>query len=348
MEDKIKVYIPETVEAILLKDMELFEFYKKDGTLNRNDFYNSLIANYYEVYHEQNSDIFDHIQAVIAEHSSLSGYQIREIASDIQMYVETKRNQLEGSKSEVTVSVKPTRHTAGIFRFIESYHIRGTSMSGYFRGMLASYALLPQDKRERIIFKDTVETIEEAVASRRKVYFTTTQSDSMHIVSPYTISNSKEELFNYLVGEYKGRPYSFRLCRLRKVIILSEEASFGEGVEAVLERMSRYAPQFAYRDTSMPEVKVRLSERGKELLKKIYLHRPRCTRQEGDLYWFSCAPGQAMQYFTRFGRHALVLEPADLRGEMTRYYAMADKAYRKAELAAQAEQSSSALKDKIE
>ena len=37
MEEKIKIYIPESINNILLKDMERFEFFKKDGSFNKND-----------------------------------------------------------------------------------------------------------------------------------------------------------------------------------------------------------------------------------------------------------------------------------------------------------------------
>ena len=71
MEEKIKIYIPESVNNILLKDMERFEFFKKDGSLNRNEFYNTLILNYYEQYEESQGEIFSHIQEVIRENTSL-------------------------------------------------------------------------------------------------------------------------------------------------------------------------------------------------------------------------------------------------------------------------------------
>ena len=44
MEEKIKIYIPESVNNILLKDMERFEFFKKDSSLNKNEFYNTLFV----------------------------------------------------------------------------------------------------------------------------------------------------------------------------------------------------------------------------------------------------------------------------------------------------------------
>ena len=62
MEEKIKIYIPESINNILLKDMERFEFFKKDGSFNKNEFYNTLIMNYYEQYQNQQSDLFNHIK----------------------------------------------------------------------------------------------------------------------------------------------------------------------------------------------------------------------------------------------------------------------------------------------
>ena len=42
--------------------MELFEFYKKDGTLNRNEFLNRLIVNYYEIYTQNNETVLESIK----------------------------------------------------------------------------------------------------------------------------------------------------------------------------------------------------------------------------------------------------------------------------------------------
>ena len=65
MEEKIKIYLPENIYSILLKDMELFEFFKKDHSLNKNEFYNTLIMNYYDNYNKNTSDTYEYIKKVL-------------------------------------------------------------------------------------------------------------------------------------------------------------------------------------------------------------------------------------------------------------------------------------------
>ena len=328
MEEKLKIYVPEGVDRILKKDMELFEFYKKDGSLNRNDFYNRLIVNYYETYQRHNEVLFAKIRKALSD--SVSGQEAEDLAYRILQFSEDSLERIGSGRKDVTISVKPTRNSSSIFRFIEDTLIRNETLSGYFRDLFASYSLLPQDRRERIIFKESFEMLEKAITSHRKVYFHTAANETMHIASPYVIQDSKEELFNYLLCEYKDAPYSFRVSRMKKVIVLDEPSSISESVKHYLDMMRKNGPQFAYdarRDTSL--IKVRLTKRGEEMFRKIYLHRPSPIAKEGDLYIFDCSVGQAYQYFSRFSRNAVVLEPKSLNEDMTKFYAMGSRAYQK-------------------
>ena len=198
MEEKIKIYIPESVNNILLKDMERFEFYKKDDSLNKNEFYNTLIVNYYEQFEESQSNLFSHLRDAIKEKSEISHNEINEIAADILQYVDVRTYQLDKEKYDVAIAMKPTKRSMDDIEYIQDYLLRDSTLSNYFRNMFASYALLPQDKRETIIFKRNFELVKEAIEKKRKIYFSTINYDNPHIVSPYAIANSKEELFNYL------------------------------------------------------------------------------------------------------------------------------------------------------
>ena len=330
MEEKIKIYVPESISSILLKDMELFEFYKKDHTLNRNDFYNTLVMNYYETYQADNSDIYEHIKAVVAENSGREDYEDSDIADRILRYIESRTNHLEGPKAEVTLSMKPTKSSRRAIGYIQDCLLRNSTLSSYFRNLFASYVLLPQDKRERIIFREKFEVIEEAIANDRKIYFTTSANEAPHIVSPYSLSSSKEELFNYLLAEYNGKAYSFRITRLKKVVMMAETSSISAENEKIFRKMEKYGPQFSYAgNTADEEIRVRMSDRGKEMYEKIYIHRPVLKRIEGDVYVFDCSQNQAYQYFIRFGRNAVVEAPKSLQDDIVRYYSSSLRAYRK-------------------
>ena len=330
MEEKIKIYIPESVNRILLKDMENFEFFKKDGSLNKNEFYNTLIVNYYEQYEENQSDIFAHIKESIQSSTSLSDSVISDIAADILQYTDVRTFHLDKQKFDTAISMKPTRYSSADIEYIQQQLLSHSTLSNYFRNMFASYSLLPQDKRETIIFKQTFDLISEAIENDRKVYFTTDSSDKPHIASPYAIANSKEELFNYLICKYNGHPYSFRICRIAQIKVLNESRDITDDMKAVFDDMIKYGPQFAY-ETSKPTVpiKVFLTHRGQQQFRKIYLHRPHPVKIEGNIYYFACSRTQVFQYFSRFGANAVVLEPKELRSDLHKFYAVAAKKYSK-------------------
>ena len=50
MTEKYKIYIPEEMRLRLLNDAELFDFYKKDGSVNLNGFLKELLLQYFDEY----------------------------------------------------------------------------------------------------------------------------------------------------------------------------------------------------------------------------------------------------------------------------------------------------------
>ena len=331
MEEKIKIYVPKSVNDILLKDMERFEIFKRDGSLNKNEFYNTLIMNYYEQYQSNQADLFNFIRKTVISNTECSDSQGNDIAAMIVQFSDTRNFQLEDRKLDITLSMKPTAKSSPTIDFIQSYYVKNMTLSAYFRNMFASYSLLPQDKRERIIFKRNFDLVEEAIQNNRKIYFITTNKDTPHIASPYAICNSKEELFNYLLADYNTFPYSFRMGRIRNATIINEPREFQDRNIEIFKKMETHGPQFSYEIKDPPaEIVVQLSDRGKMMYRSMYLHRPQYTRIEGDCYFFECSVQQAYQYFSRFGRNALVMSPKTLAGDLHKFHAMASRAYSKA------------------
>ncbi len=327
MEEKIKIYIPDFIHAILLNDMEKFLFFKKNGELNKNAFINTLIVNYIERYQDENNRYDEYIKRNIYEtFKTASAVQAEELSNKILSYIQLSSYHLLNSKNDVALSLKPTKETAGTIQFIQDYNLHGQSVSNYFRNMFASYAYLSQDKRERIIFKERFDRIEQAIQEKRKIYFTT-PNNNRHIASPYCISGSHEELFNYLLCVANGKIYSFRINRIDHVMILKDSLVIQESQAKLFEKMIQYGPQFAIR--SDQEICVHLTENGIKQFHSLYIHRPvaiNITQDEtGANYYFDCSPEQVYQYFSRFGQDAFIVYPADLRDRMIQQIA---KAYR--------------------
>ena len=323
MEEKIKVYVSREIDTMLSKDADFFEFYKKDRSLNRNDFINTLIVNYFDSYAQADNVLAGRLAEVLSGRLS-NAQDISLISGEILNAVKDYQYSSSDKKAEVTISIKPTRRSAGVIDFIQSSCLTDISLSGYFRNLFASYCSLPQDRREEIIFKEKFETVRRAIEENRMIYFTTSKSAERHEAAPYAIGRSQEELFNYLICYYNGQPFSFRMTRLQNVRLLNKAAIIPEETAVLLEKM-RSAPQFAYNRTA--EICVMLNERGQKLFNRIYSYRPKPTNIIKGLYYFDCSEEQIYQYFFRFGASARVIYPESLRLQMQKAYANAAETY---------------------
>ncbi len=324
MEEKIKIYLSEDVYGILMKDAEFFEFYKKDRTVNRNDFLNTLIVNYFDSYSSADNRLYEDISRTLSREVPDEGITSR-LSHEILNLLSKYRFSNENTYDNITVSLKPTRKSAGIIDFIQNNLLNDLSLSGYFRNLFASYCQLPQDRREQIIFREKFEVLSRALGENRKVYFTTVRSQEKHIVSPYAIARSQEELFNYLICLYNGAPFSFRLTRIQNVHILKENCDITDEQKQLMEKMRIFAPQFAF--YKQEEICVRLTAKGVGLYNRIYSYRPKPTKIVKDLYYFDCSAAQVYHYFLRFGRQARVIYPESLRIQMLRDYENAAREY---------------------
>ncbi|MCR5066962.1 MAG: WYL domain-containing protein [Erysipelotrichaceae bacterium] len=323
MEEKIKVYVSKDIDTMLTKDADFFEFCKKDRSLNRNDFINTLIVNYFDSYAQADNALTGKLEEVLSGRLS-DAQDLSLISGEMLNAVKDYQYSSSDRKAEVTISVKPTRKSAGVIDYIQSSCLTDISLSGYFRNMFASYCSLPQDRREEIIFKEKFETVSRAISEGRMIYFTTNKSTERHEAAPYAIARSQEELFNYMICYYNGQPFSFRMTRLQNVRVLNKTAVIPEDTQTLLEKM-RSAPQFAYNKTT--EICVMLSERGQKLFNRIYSYRPRPTNIIKGLYYFDCSEEQIFQYFFRYGSNARVIYPESLRLQMQKAYANAAEVY---------------------
>ena len=102
-------------------------------------------------------------------------------------------NNQEKDKVSKIINLKPTKESLAAFSYIEEYLLKNYTLSEFFRNLFSSYCSLPQDEREKIIFKKQYDTLVKAINNKKKVFFTTTQGGlSRHESSPYAISTSKE------------------------------------------------------------------------------------------------------------------------------------------------------------
>lgn len=328
MLDKIKINVTAHTAAILQKDAEAFEFFKKDGrTLNKNALLTRLIVNYDETFRAKEHELFSYLKKKLAA-AHISKSELEQLCYTVAGHINKREAAPTGEKFSCTVSVKPTKESEPIIAYTEEYLLAGSTLSEYFRNMFSSYAALPQDEREKIIFRSQYRSLQRAIDAGKKVFVTTANNREKRLeLSPYALSNSKEELHGYLIAAHNGACIPLRISRILSVNELAEPVAFTDAQKKIFARMLAYGPQFVY-GKAEEEILVQLTAQGMDKFKKLYVHRPIPSRVENNNYYFNCSYTQVIQYFQRFGKDAFVVYPQQVRDAVIRFHREAAERYR--------------------
>ena len=319
MTEKYKIYLSDDTRSRLINDAELFEFTKKDESVNLNSFLKTLIINYFDRYRHDSENLLSNIKQDLTSITSISNKDAALLADKIiNTYIKT--DSLQSSKnSALTLTVSGSSHE--ILKIIENNMLKDTSLSQYLKDMFNSYLSIPRSERETIIFKDTYEDISKALKEHRILSFTNTTSgdEKAYLVEPYIIAPSKEEQCNYLLCKDRNsrKPRTFRISRLRSVFVTSDTFPVDPDIQKELQEKAIRSPHSV---SLTVQAVVRLNKYGVRKFKAITKNRPIVSKIEGDLYYFDWPELQLEEYFKRFGRDAIVIEPESLKEKIKKFY----------------------------
>lgn len=333
MNGKIKIYLTRELKETLAKDASNFGFLKTNGDINLNRFINTLIVNYYEEHQNKQKHLYASIRQILRR-SSLSADENDRLSEEIVHAFQAIKNEQGSKKASASISFKPTKRSETAVEYIERVLLQNDSLSSYYASMFASYASLPQDKREGILFKDLYDTLQKAIENKQTIIFTMNRGNDKYMAAPYKIAASFEELHNYVLAtilryndKQQHQPSTFRLSKIERLSICEQTYAFGEEEINVYTRALRNGVQFIYHADDQP-IKVHLQEPyGKRMFERFYVHRPLPTKIEGNDYYFDCSYDQVITYFARFGSNAVIAYPADLALRMAKLHFWAYKKY---------------------
>lgn len=328
MIEKYKIYLSEDTKTRLINDAELFEFFRNDGSVNLNGFLKELIVNYFEQYRQDNEEL---LNSVLGELSSVKALKAKDASVLAEKIIRTYINNKENASGKSTViTLTVSGESYNIVRIIENNLLKDNSLSGYIKDMFLSYLSIPRNRREEIIFRQTCEALNRAIAESKVISFTSTNSNNQIAVTaePYLIATSKEEQFSYLLchGHHSDKDHTFRISRLRNVFVTSDTFVRSRKTAERLTRIGMRSPHSAAPDI---HAVVLMSERGKQMYKMIVKNRPSVSLIEDGKYHFDWPEMQLEDYFRRFGKEAVVLRPKSLRTKLQKYYSDALEAYGK-------------------
>ena len=329
MTEKYKIYIPEEMRLRLLNDAELFDFYKKDGSVNLNGFLKELLLQYFDEYRETKERLLDTILSDLSAFSSISREDADAIADKIMnSYM---RNTEFKSERNAAITLTVSGRSLDIMHSIENNMLSRVSLSQYLNDFFSSYLSISRKDRERILFQDIFEELNTAIRKNSIIRFTSTSAPNViFTVQPYCIAASKEEQCNYLLclDNETGIPRSFRISRIRALYSSSDKFIPNESRKLELREIAGRSPQSTSKGI---EAEVRLTEKGLQKFHFITKNRPDVLKKEGNTLYFNWPKTQLEEYFHRFGKEAVILSPDDCRESMRIFYKKAWEAYRKKE-----------------
>ena len=179
----------------------------------------------------------------------------------------------------------------------------------YFRNIFFYYAQQSKKSRELFIFKNITEKIMYGVENKKKIIVTFADG-TKKTISPYYMASSELELKNYLFSydEDEKRFKNFTLRNIKAVYVTEKKVYEGEN-DFVHEVIENFDPFLSYNK----RVKVKFTDEGLEILKRVKTYRPKLLKQEGNICIFQCSELQGKRYFSAFWNEAEILEPLELR-----------------------------------
>ena len=327
MTEKYKIYIPEEMKSRLYNDAELFEFFKKDGSINLNAFLKELLVNYFDQYREKKAELLNTILTDLGSFPSISGEDAEAIADKIiNIYM---KSNISKNERNVAVTLTVSGRSYDVMRSIENNMLAESSLSQYINDLFASYLSFSRDNREKIIFKDTFEGLEKAIRNKRIITFSTTSAPELIFkAKPYMIASSKEEQCNYLLctDANKRLLHTYRVSRITALYTTSDTFITDEDDLKNLQEIARRNPQSTARNV---DAVVQLTDRGVHKFHMIVKNRPEVLRREGNTFYFNWPKGALEDYFRRLGYDAVIVSPEECRTSMRTFYGRSLDAYKK-------------------
>ncbi len=328
MATKIKVNIPFDVNRALENDMKSFEFIKKDGNINKNKFVNHLLKNYYLIFSSEEDKLINRV-----ENHLLSNYSIKLDKQIAHNVVSLVRQPIYEEKyyNDYSIQFILTKENEKIFKVIEKYYLKDRSISQYFREMFISYTSHKQDYREKLLFPDLVDTIESAIDDHKRIIINTNDGLSS-LIEPFALDQTKEELYNYLIGvcienSGKRRIISRKLYKIDNIVITNDDFSLTDNERYLLTKTMEHGSQFPINDQL--NAIIELTPKGEKSYNDFYLNRPTYYKKEGNRYYFDCSFSQLEFYFYRFGSDVKVIAPISLKNKFSKKYYEALNNYRR-------------------
>ena len=317
-DNQITIYLDPIAYEKIIEDQKLFKTGK-----NKSEIIKKIIINHYSNYNHNLNALKQKIQKTITIESNAQDYteiSYQNIAWKITKYIsETSILDVEGKrKRKKKIHIRKNKNDDEL-DFILDACPKNASESEYLANIIYSYLKEPQCEREKIIYKDIINKINEAIKNNQNIRIKT-KSQNKIFISPKEICTSKEGLYNYLLYQgYKEKTNKYfastiHIFNITSVHLDASVRTFQPDIEEQFKKMKINGVQFSINNNTI--YKVILTDKGKDLFDSRYLERPiplTKSDKEKGIYYFNCSEMQFKSYFAPFLNEVIILEPMEVR-----------------------------------
>lgn len=315
----VSVYIKKETYDLLQKEIKIFHLNNNYSSLIK-----TIVINFYPSYQEENSNLKNEITKNVPQ---VSPQNLDTILYTIQKFNTNKTSHdnvnKKHEKSNKKISIRINKND---FEFDSIIFNSKMDVSTFINMLVISYLSKPQQIREKILFKNIINSIEKVISNNKSVEikYKTSASNKIKraIITPYKICVSSEELFNYLLyqenKDYKLIARSIHLYNIIDTSAPIQQIEINKEVLNNFEKMKLNGIQFSINENIT--YKVFLTEEGKNMFNYSYLERPYKlpeSNEKAGIYYFNCSELQLFRYFAPFFNNAIILEPLSTRKKLT-------------------------------
>lgn len=313
MNKKYKINLDYFTYSTIINDIEAFRFFKKDESTNKNLFINKLIYNYHYLFNK-NIDTYESYLKEIFKEKKLNNNDINDLIEKISR-ANIKKEEIK--EKDYPLTFVTTSKYESVFIDIEDNYLSRYSFSEYIRMLLISYSKKNQDERERVLFKEEIDLINNAIKENKKIIFSF--NNELIESNPIGIFSTKDHQFLYLVYYYKTNYYPlnlYKLTSLRKSRNIKDELT-KEEIDKLKELLKG---DVEFISPNYIDVKVEFSKEGIKKYKKIFINRPNPYKKEDNIYYFYASSNQLFFYLSRFGKDVKILNNKSLQSKLYFFY----------------------------
>lgn len=321
LKENYTVKVATIVFDALEQDVDMF------NQSNRNRLINKIVLTYLKI--KDTDDVSEKIYLDISNYIKDLKNNEKKIRDKIKNDLYENIN-IEKNKNVKTLNFRLSNETYE--SCISLGYPAGYFDTTFFRTVFDWYLSKPKHKRERIVFYNEYDKLQDAIKREVEVKLEIKLgvSDVLKLNSCYPLElfSAKDENYNYLLSSSDdGKIYPTRLSNILKLNLIQKKFNISSEIR---KKAKEKAEKKYYTWGEAQKIVIKLTENGYHKYKIISHLRPKVVekiKEEKDsktyILTFNEPEDVMMYYFPQFGKEFQVLEPESLKNKFKNFYSEA-------------------------